>query len=102
MNKAQATIDKDHLDEFRKARKAASEAYENFLEAQQHLRAAAKAVGLSVKEHAWEQFEESGEYVRRKTDDVIKESEDYIRSNPVSSAGIAFLGGFLLSRLMSR
>lgn len=33
MNKAQATIDKDHLDEFRKARKAASEAYENFLEA---------------------------------------------------------------------
>lgn len=102
MSKAQATIGKEHLEEFQNARKAAGEAYENFLKAQQHLKSAARAAGLSLKEQAWEQFEESGEYVRQKKDDLMQESEDYIRSNPVSSAGLAFLGGFLVSRLFAR
>lgn len=102
MSKAQSTIDRAHLDEFQNARKSAGEAYENFLKAQQHLKSAAKAAGLSLKDQAYEHLEESSDYVKQKKDDLVRESEEYIRSNPVSSAGLAFLGGFLISRLIAR
>ena len=89
-------------EEFELAEKAVQEAYANFLTAKRHLKQAASAAGIELKERANEQLDE----VLGKALDARKELQenttDYVRENPLTSVGIAFLGGVVLSRLLGK
>lgn len=95
-------IEGDVQAEFEAAREAALEAYENFLEAKDHLKAAALAAGHEFKDTANEQFEEALERMTEQKDEIYDSTRDYMRENPMTSAGIAFLGGLLISKLFER
>jgi ElaB/YqjD/DUF883 family membrane-anchored ribosome-binding protein len=89
-------------EEFASAKQAAVEAYANFLDARNHLKAAALAAGMEFRDTANEQFEEALERIIEQKDQVYETTWDFMRENPVTSAGIAFVGGLLFSRLLDR
>jgi ElaB/YqjD/DUF883 family membrane-anchored ribosome-binding protein len=84
----------DAQEEFETAKQAVLEAYANFLDAKKHLKKAALAAGVEFRESANEQLEE----VMTRADSA----GDYVRENPLASAGIAFLSGVVLSRLLGK
>lgn len=88
--------------EFEQAREAAAEAYANFLAARDHLKAAALAAGIELKDTASRQFEEGLGKVNNQKDELYQSTQQYIRDNPLFSTGVAFLGGILISRLLSK
>ena len=51
-------------------------------------------------ERAREDLAERGlRYTREHFDDLLSDTEDYVRANPVQSVGYAILAGFVLNRL---
>lgn len=87
-------------EEFEQARKAALEAYSSFIAAKEHLKAAARNAGVDFRESANEQFHETMEKLGERKRQVLDDTSEYIRENPMMSAGLAFLGGILFSRLL--
>jgi ElaB/YqjD/DUF883 family membrane-anchored ribosome-binding protein len=87
-------------EEFEQAKKAALEAYSSFVEAKEHLKTAAHNAGVDFRESANEQFHETVEKLTERKRQVLDDTSEYIRENPVMSAGLAFLGGILFSRLL--
>lgn len=58
-----------------------------------------QAAGVAAQ--AAEAVDEKGEELRALQVDWLDKSRVYIRDNPVKALGIAVVGGFLLSRLLS-
>jgi ElaB/YqjD/DUF883 family membrane-anchored ribosome-binding protein len=95
-------ISSEAQEEFDQAKKAALEAYGNFVEAKDHLKAAALNAGVEFKETANEQFHETVDKLSERKRQAMDDASDYIRENPVSSAGLAFLGGVIFGRFLSK
>jgi ElaB/YqjD/DUF883 family membrane-anchored ribosome-binding protein len=91
---------KVHNEEFEKAREAAREAYAHFMKAREHMKAAAISAGIELKDSANEQIDESVEMLKEKQAHLIETGTEYIKENPLKSAGFAFLGGYLVSRIL--
>lgn len=51
--------------------------------------------------HAREAFDEKSEQIMNAEQLLLKNCQNYVRENPVTSLGLAVAGGFLLSRLLS-
>jgi ElaB/YqjD/DUF883 family membrane-anchored ribosome-binding protein len=92
----------DVHEEFEAAKKAVLEAYANFLDAKLHLKKAAVAAGIDLRDSATEQFDEALTRARDKKNEIHDSASDYVRENPVTSAGIAFLGGVIFSRMFGK
>ncbi|MDR0781999.1 MAG: hypothetical protein LBF16_15165 [Pseudomonadales bacterium] len=86
--------------EFERAKAAATEAYNSFLDAKMHLRAAARTAGVDLREGASEQLQESLARLNERKRQTLDDAGAYIRENPLMSAGIAFVGGMLFSRFL--
>ncbi len=56
---------------------------------------------VSTTTHAAEMLGEKGEQLKNCEQRIMKNCQEYIRDNPVTSLGIAAAAGFLLSRLLS-
>jgi ElaB/YqjD/DUF883 family membrane-anchored ribosome-binding protein len=89
-------------DELEIAKKAVLEAYANFLEAKKHLKIAAFAAGVDIKESANEHLEEALIKVKERKDEIRDNTSDYIKDNPITTVSIAFIGGILFSRLFGK
>jgi ElaB/YqjD/DUF883 family membrane-anchored ribosome-binding protein len=100
--KANVNVSPETQEEFEQAKKAALEAYSNFVEAKDHLKTAAHNAGMDFRESANEQFQETVERLTERKRQVLEDTSEYIRENPVMSAGIAFLGGILFSRFLGK
>lgn|SRR5690554_2780184 len=85
---------------FHEAKNAAMEAYANLLEAKRKFLHAARSAGLDLKDNANEQLEEAVGRVQERGTEIYERTEDYVRENPLASAGIAFAAGFIMSRLL--
>ena len=99
MKNPTASIPADVQEEFDAAKKAVLEAYANFLDAKLHLKKAAVAAGIDLRDSATEHLDEALAMARDKKNEIHDSTSDYVRKNPVTSAGIAFLGGVIFSRL---
>lgn len=84
------------------ARAAVQEAYERFLDAKKHLQRAAMAAGLDLREIATEQLDSALLRARFKKEELHENAETYVRENPLSSAGLAFVAGLVVSRLFGK
>lgn len=104
MNATSTKTGKDHAysEEFDSAKQSAREAYENFVEAREHLKSAARAAGIEMKETADDELDDVIKRVLDEKERVVRTSEEYVRENPLASAGIAFLAGFIISKLIGR
>lgn len=102
ISKADLNISSEAQEEFEQAKKAALEAYSNFLEAKDHLKAAARNAGIEFKEVANEHFHETVDRLSERKRVLVDEASDYIRENPLNSAGMAFLGGVLFGRFLGK
>ena len=89
-------------EEFEMAEKAVLEAYGSFLAAKRHLKKAASAAGIELKERANEQLDEVLGRALDAKKELQESTGDYVRENPLASVGIAFLGGVVLSRLLGK
>lgn len=85
-------------EELEASKESAREALDKLLEAKEHFRQAAEAAGLDVREEAVEQLSRG----RAKVDEFSDEAGNYMHEKPLQTLGIAFLGGFILSHLLSR
>jgi gamma-glutamyl:cysteine ligase YbdK (ATP-grasp superfamily) len=92
----------DVHDEFEAAKKAVLEAYASFLDAKIHLKKAAVAAGIDLKESANEHLDEAIAMARDKKNELHDSASDYVLRNPVTSAGLAFLGGVVFSKLFGK
>ncbi len=101
MKHATSTPDDVH-EEFEAAKKAVLEAYANFLDAKIHLKRAAVAAGIDFRDSATEHLDEVLTLARDKKTELHDSTSDYVRKNPVTSAGIAFLGGVIFSRMFGK
>jgi ElaB/YqjD/DUF883 family membrane-anchored ribosome-binding protein len=99
---AEAAMDCDVHAEFEIAKQAMLDAYANFLDAKKHLKKAALAAGVEIRESASENLDEALDRARGKKDELAESTSEYVRENPLTSAGIAFLGGVILSRLFGK
>jgi ElaB/YqjD/DUF883 family membrane-anchored ribosome-binding protein len=88
--------------EFETAKAAVLDAYESFLDAKKHLKKAALAAGIDFRESANEQLDEALTRARDKKDELHERTTDYVRENPLTSAGIAFLAGVVFSKLVGK
>ncbi|MEX0740392.1 MAG: hypothetical protein WD071_13700 [Pseudohongiella sp.] len=77
---------------------AAREALDKLLEAKEHFRHAAEIAGLEMKGDALDQLVKG----KDKADDLTRSAVDYAKTNPVQALAIAFVGGYVLSKLFSR
>ena len=95
-------IQEDHSskEEFDMARDAAAEAWEQFKSARAHMQTAALAAGIDLRESANEQFDETLARLKEKQQTLVAEGSEYVRANPVKSAGLAFVTGFVISKLL--
>lgn len=93
---------KEALDteEFDKAKQSAREAYAKFQEAREHLKSAAVAAGVDLKEGANEFVEDKVDTINSKGHELFDETEEYVRKHPLKSAGIAFFSGFVVSKIL--
>jgi ElaB/YqjD/DUF883 family membrane-anchored ribosome-binding protein len=85
-------------DELAASKQAVSSAYDQLLEAKDHLKLAAEAAGVDMKDEAIEQLLKG----RAKTEELSKQAGVFIREKPLASLGIAFVAGLVISRLFSR
>lgn len=89
-------------EEFENAKQAAIDAWANFVEAKNHLKLAAKAAGVEFREVANEHFVDARDRVKEQKTELYEHTCEYVREYPLRSAGIAFLGGVLFSKMMDR
>lgn len=85
-------------DELNASKKAAMEALDSLIEARSHFREAAEAAGLDLRDEAVRRLEQG----KVKAGQWEDEASDYIHEKPLQTLGLAFLGGFILSKLLSR
>ena len=84
--------------ELEASRAAAMEALDKLLEAKNHFRSAAEAAGLDLKDEAIDQLTEG----RNKAEELSIQATEYVYEKPLSSLAIAFVGGFVISQLLTR
>jgi ElaB/YqjD/DUF883 family membrane-anchored ribosome-binding protein len=92
----------DALQELETARKAVLEAYGSFLDAKKHLKKAALAAGIDLRDSASEQLDAAFAKARDRKDEFQERTGDYVRDNPLTSAGLAFLAGVVVSRMFGK
>ena len=101
-HEAASEKDRDVREEFELARQAVADAYSSFLNARKHLKKAALAAGIELTESAGGYVEEGLSCARDKREELSETTSDYVRKNPLTSAGIAFLGGVIFSRMFGK
>jgi ElaB/YqjD/DUF883 family membrane-anchored ribosome-binding protein len=74
------------------------EALDNLIEARGHFRQAAEAAGLDLRDEAVKRLERG----KARAGEMEDEIGNYLDDKPLQTLGIAFLGGFILSKLLSR
>lgn len=79
-------------------KKAAREALEKLMEAREHFKEAAKAAGIDAQEEAVELFEQGKAGAEQVGLDVVQ----FVYEKPWHALGIAVVGGFVISRLISK
>lgn len=79
-------------------KKAAREALEKLLEARDHFKEAAKAAGIDAQEEATDLYEQGRAGVEQVGLDVVQ----FVYEKPWHALGIAVVGGFVISRLISK
>jgi len=79
-------------------KKEAREALEKLLEAREHFKDAAKAAGIDAQEEASELFEQG----RVGAEQIGLDAMQFVYEKPWHALGIAVIGGFVVSRLMSK
>ncbi|OFE12408.1 hypothetical protein PHACT_04035 [Pseudohongiella acticola] len=84
--------------ELEASKESAREALDKLLEAKEHFRHAAEIAGLDVKAEALDQLVKGKE----KADDLTSTAIEYAKDKPAQALAIAFLGGYVLSKLFSR
>jgi ElaB/YqjD/DUF883 family membrane-anchored ribosome-binding protein len=89
-------------EELETARKAVLEAYDSFLDAKKHLKKAAMAAGIDLRESANEQLDAAIARARDKKEEFQERTGDYVRDNPLTSASLAFLAGVMVSRIFGK
>ncbi|CAA0102382.1 Uncharacterised protein [Halioglobus japonicus] len=77
---------------------AVTEAYDKLMEAKAHFRKAAEAAGLDLKDEAMDKVHQGREDLEALGSQVVASTQ----KNPLAAIGIAFLVGFVFSKLMSR
>lgn len=85
-------------DELDASKKAAMEALDNLIEARGHFRQAAEAAGLDLRDEALQRLAQG----KAKAGEWEEEASEYLHEKPLQTLGLAFLGGFILSKLLSR
>lgn len=80
------------------SRQAAMDALEKLLEAKEHFRTAAESAGLELKEEAFNRLTEG----KLRAEHLGEQACDYVYEKPLTSLAIAFVGGLVLSHLLSR
>lgn len=85
-------------DELAASKKAAMEALENLIEARGHFRQAAEEAGLDARDEALQRLEQG----KARAGELGDEASEYLHDKPLQALGLAFLGGFILSKLLSR
>lgn len=80
------------------SKQAAFDALEKLLEAKDHFRSAAEAAGLELKEEAFNRLAEG----KIKAEKLGEQASDYFHEKPLTTLAIAFVGGLLLSQLLSK
>ncbi|GGD06119.1 DUF883 family protein [Halopseudomonas salina] len=79
-------------------KEAVMAAYSNLVEAKEHFKHAAEAAGLDLKNEASDQFLKG----KAKAGELSSQANSYVQEKPLTSLGIAFAAGFLISQLYSR
>ncbi|MFT4765257.1 MAG: ElaB/YqjD/DUF883 family membrane-anchored ribosome-binding protein [Oleispira sp.] len=85
-------------DELAASKQAVLNAYDSLLEAKEHLKLAAEAAGIDMKDEAIEQLLKG----RAKTEELGQQASVFVREKPLASLGIAFISGLVISSLFSR
>lgn len=80
------------------SKQAAMDALEKLLEAKEHFRAAAESAGLELKAEAVNRLADG----KIKVEHFGEQACDYVSERPLASLAIAFVGGLVLSHLLSR
>lgn len=91
------TISTQTKEELAASKKAALSASDKLLEAKDHFKLAAKAAGVDLKDEAIEQLLKG----RAKTEELGELASTYIREKPLATIGVAFITGYVLSKLFS-
>jgi len=73
-------------------------AYGNLLDAQAHFREAAEAAGQDLQHDALEQLLKG----KSKTDELSQQIQRYVQEKPITTLGLAFVTGLIVSQLLSR
>ncbi len=84
--------------ELEASKQSAREALERLLEAKDHFRHAAEIAGLDAKAEALDQLVKG----KDKADDLTRYAVEYAKEKPAQALAIAFLGGYILSKIFSR
>lgn len=92
------TTGKTREDELAASKEAVLSAYDKLLEAKEHFRLAAEAAGVDIKHEATEQLLKG----RAKTEELSKQASVFFREKPLTTLGIAFVTGLIISQLFSR
>lgn len=84
--------------ELEASKQAAREALDKLLEAKEHFRHAAEIAGLDAKADALDHLVKG----KDKADDLTRSAIEYAKEKPAQALAIAFVGGYLLSKIFSR
>jgi ElaB/YqjD/DUF883 family membrane-anchored ribosome-binding protein len=85
-------------EELAASKEALVSAYEKLLEAKDHFRLATEAAGMDLQQDAMDRLLQG----RASVEQLGEQTREIMRDKPLSTLGIAFVAGFLLSQLLSR
>jgi len=92
----------DRSEELEATREAARAALENLIQAKEHFKKAAEAAGLDAKHEAQEKFHRGRDKAEAVGEQLSEAAINCVVDKPLTTLGIAFLGGFLIAQLMGR
>ncbi len=84
--------------EIESGRDAVAEAYANLRSARDHFKTATFAAGGEIKHEADEKIDQGVDKAR----EIYTTTENYVKAQPLTSAGIAFATGVIISRILGR
>lgn len=79
-------------------KQSAMEALDKLIEARGHFRAAAEEAGLDLRDEAVQRLEQG----KARAGEYSDELSEYMQEKPLQTIGLAVLGGFLLSKILSK
>jgi len=79
-------------------KQSAMEALDKLIEARGHFRAAAEEAGLDLRDEALQRLEQG----KARAGEYSDELSEYMQEKPLQTIGLAVLGGFLLSKILSK